>query len=508
VTSSKAAAVSAVAALAAGMALWACGNEPPPLSDTGAVAKKTAAAFFRAPKDRIPQELATNPGTPWGDYVGSKACQECHEKDYADWRQSFHSRTLYDAGPKTVIGDFEKTKTFKDPAMPYFTEARREGDKFFLKVWENPDFKGDRDSYGNDWLPAKTQGEFEVIYAFGNRRHQPYVAKLPDGYWVLPVYWNDADKTWLYDGWRHYTTSCAPCHVSGIKSLDAPDDSRGLKRPIAFPHTRPLKYVPPAADEGWAEGAVGCEVCHGPGKGHIAKARELGAEGYRAYLAGGGTPTIYCPKGDSPEMREVRMQQCDSCHNFFSESTVTWVPLPRGYDHPQLRDPIQYSKELVEKSQFYKDGTHMSPCTVGTVFRDSKMGRSGKVECASCHDNHGNASFGSLVLPAEGNRLCLSCHQDQYPTREAIAAHTRHDPDGIGSSCIECHMQRDKRFTNGVQVMSDHIPSHQFSIPTGDQRPGGPRPSCNVCHVDRDAAWSQRTISEWIRAKTAKPSGK
>jgi predicted CXXCH cytochrome family protein len=493
--------VSAAAALAAGSALWACGNEPPPLSDTGATALATANAFYRPPKDRIPHELATNPGTPWGDYLGSSACKDCHEKEYAAWRESFHSRTLYDAVPKTVFGDFEKATTFQDPAMPYFTKARREGDRFFLKVWENPDFKGNRDIYHNGWLPAATQGEFEVVYAFGNRRHQPYVAKLPDGYWVLPVYWNDVDRTWMFDGWRHYVSSCASCHVSGIKALDAPDESRHLQRPLAFPHTKPLKYVPPAADEGWAEGAVGCEVCHGPGRGHVVKVGETGIEGYRAYVAAGGAPTIFCPKGDSPKMREVRMQQCDSCHNFFAESTVTWAPLPGGYDHERIVQPLVNNDD---PKQFYRDGTDMSPCTVGKVFRDSRMGRSGKVECMSCHDPHGSPLFGSLVKTTADNALCLTCHV-QYASREALAAHSRHDPAGIGSSCVECHMQRDKRFTNGVQVMSDHIPSHAFSIPTGDQRPGGPRPSCNVCHVDRDAAWSQRTIEGWIREKRSKP---
>ena len=72
--------------------------------------------------ERIPPRLATNPGTPWGDYVGSKACQRCHEEDYDKWRHSFHSRTLYDAAEETIFGDFSDNARYEDPEHPVVVE--------------------------------------------------------------------------------------------------------------------------------------------------------------------------------------------------------------------------------------------------------------------------------------------------------------------------------------------------------------------------------------------------
>ena len=107
------------------------------------------------------------------------------------------------------------------------------------------------DSYGNG-VPDLAQGTYEVLYAFGNRRHQPYIARWPDGkYWVLPVFWNDVEKAWRYDGFRPYVESCGSCHVTGIRRQDtpAPDNLREL------PHTSPVRYNVPRAEEGWADGA-------------------------------------------------------------------------------------------------------------------------------------------------------------------------------------------------------------------------------------------------------------
>ncbi len=473
----------------------ACGEPRPKTPTTAETARAAFDGFYRPPTDRIPHELATNPGTPWGDWTGSGACKSCHAKEYAGWRDSFHSRTLYDAVDKTVFGDFGEKAGFANPEFAYAVKPSRSGDAFWMTVEANPAAKRAPDTYGAG-VPKRPLGRFRVMYAFGNRRHQPYVTRDDEGRtWVLPVYWNDVEKRWLWDGWRPYVTNCAPCHTTGIRST-------GVESAVedAIANTNPQRWTLPPKDEGWAEGAVGCEVCHGPGRPHVRAVERMGVEGYRAYLASGGAPTIYDPdKAD----RETRMSQCDTCHSFFSESSVTWVPRPTGYDHVMLRRPITAQ---VSPEQFWVDGTDMSPCTVGRVFRESPMGRAKKaVECRDCHDSHGNADWAELVRPLEGNRLCLGCHGDAFPDAKALAAHTHHGAGSPGSLCAECHMPRDKRFTNGVQVMSAQIRSHAFSTPTGkEDEVGGPGPSCNTCHTDRDAAWTRAVLSAW-RSGTAPP---
>jgi predicted CXXCH cytochrome family protein len=220
----------------------------------------------------------------------------------------------------------------------------------------------------------------------------------------------------------------------------------------------------------------------------------MGVPGYRAYLQDGGKPTIFAAKNATPE---TRMKQCDSCHTFDSESPVTWVPTPEGYTHEMWKRPLRPT-EHTAKGQFYGDGTDMSPCTIGTVFRASKMGRHGSgIECSTCHDPHGTEHWADLRHPITENQLCLTCHAKDFPDEAAIVRHTRHAPKSPGSLCAECHMPRDKRFTNGIQVMSDRLPSHAFSVPLGEEPANGPPSACNVCHTDRDTAWVRDVLRAW-----------
>jgi predicted CXXCH cytochrome family protein len=475
------------AASCAAAALAACGDSrkgaaPAGRTDTGRTAREAAAAFYRPDPDRIPHREATNPGRPWGDYVGSRACAPCHADEYERWRDSFHSRTLYDAVEATVIGDFASGTTFSDPRYGFVVRPWKSGGKHGMRIERG---EGAPDTYGRG-VPANPVGNFEVLHAFGNRRHQPYVTRAQDGrHWVLPVYWNDVTKTWMWDGWRPYVTACAHCHVTGIRSAPAAPGGDAL------PATNPPRDNLPADREGWAEGAVGCEVCHGTGRAHVEAVARMGEEGYRAHLAAGGEPTIYDP-GKEKDPR-VRRAQCDACHDFFSESPVTWVPGPRGYDHAMGRKPITPADS---PNQFWGDGTPMAVCTVGAVFEKSLMSRKG-VECRDCHDAHGTRDWAELVRPLAGNALCLGCHEKAFPDAKALEAHTHHPAAGPGSLCHECHMPRDKRFSNGVQVMSAQLHSHAFSIPTGDESPLGPGPSCLSCHTDRDTAWVKSTLLSW-----------
>jgi hypothetical protein len=42
-------------------------------------------------------------------YVGSEACQSCHEAEYADWEGSHHDRAMMVADDTTILGNFDTT---------------------------------------------------------------------------------------------------------------------------------------------------------------------------------------------------------------------------------------------------------------------------------------------------------------------------------------------------------------------------------------------------------------
>jgi hypothetical protein len=503
-------------------ALWTgCGTEPGP-SNTAATAWRVAQGFDVPARDRIPHDKTSNTGRPWGDYVGSLACRECHAEDFLKWKHSFHSKTLYDANEHTVFGDFSGATEYEpdvlppgaahaDPAdlrlrkafvvQPFSSVDEQTGARrFFVRLAWRPAEQGGltaaerarADTYGVGELPDLREGVVEVLYAFGNRKHQPYVARWPDGrHWVLPVYWNDVEGKWLYCGFRSYVRNCGACHVTGIVTQDTP----------AFPGDRPMgmtyppRYIPAPAEESWADGAVGCEACHGPGRAHIESVRRVGVEAYRAQLeAGTKEPTIWDGRRGKPEHA---LDQCGQCHNFFTESSCSWIAGPQGFPRdPEVR--LLRPQDDPGLHQHYADGSPKSPCTVVEVFRQSTMHAAG-VTCMDCHDPHGRADdWASLRHPVHDNTLCLTCHQE-YASAQAQTAHSRHLADSPGNLCVECHMPRHMVFTNGEQMMSKQVYSHAFSIPTGVRAEGGPPSSCNICHVDRDHAWTRDTLDRWRR---------
>jgi predicted CXXCH cytochrome family protein len=492
---------------------------PPAATDTGDTAWKVWKGFYLQQKDRIPEALVTNPGTPWGDYVGSRACAPCHADEFARWRKSFHSRTFYAAVDGTVIGAFDSRTidsptldpvTRKDGPSPYiarvFSEVGADGRlHYYMFLRERTEAEGwprgrSRDTYGHGQkaLPPVGDGTTqEILFAFGNRRHQPYIARWSSPehpefhgrHYVLPYYWNDAEKEWMYDGFRPYVESCAHCHVTGIKRTH----EAGPGRPLLPMTTGTPVYGLEPLHEGWSEGAVGCEVCHGPGARHVAAVDNVGVERYRELRKSGAKPPSIFPSTRGSDTMEHLTQQCDSCHNFLTESTVTFVPGPHGYGRDAKHEPLDPRKDRYHV-QHYPDGTKKSPCSIGHDYRTAKMWHA-SIHCFDCHDPHGSDHFGSLKQSARDNTLCIECHQD-LADPAAQLRHSRHASGSPGNQCIECHMPRHLIFTNGVQMMSDRLHSHVLSVPRGGARVGAPPTSCNVCHVDRDEAWSAREILE------------
>ena len=509
--------------------LMSCGDEEGPpaedrSSDTAARAREVHASFHVPDPERIPSALATNPGTPWGNYVGSEACKRCHEEDYAKWRNSFHSRTLYDATGDTIFGDFTGAIVFEDPEYEWVVKPHSKIDaetgkrRFFMDVRLRTVYEGGSgdkhkaDTYGMSIPDTGELGRtFEVLFAFGNRRHQPYVVKDKDGaHWVAPVYWNDEYKKWSYDGWRPYVQSCASCHVTGIKTAKEP----WYQGQPPMPTTQPHVFNLPPAEEQWAEGAVGCETCHGPGLDHIRAVEKVGVKKYAEMIAAGDkSATIYDGKKAS---FDHRLDACGQCHNFNTESPCTWVPEPTGFRRDPLFNPLRPARtgvphHLRKSTRFYADGSHMNPCTVITVYKTSAM-YDAQVGCGECHDPHGTEHWADLILPTTNNELCIRCHEE-FASPEAQSAHSRHPVGGPGNRCIECHMARTMAFTNGVEMMSRHVHNHYFSSPTGVRRPGGPPSACNICHDDRSHKWTREILATWKKeaaekAKKAAAEGK
>src|SRR5690606_12776575 len=96
------------------------------------------------------------------DYVGAESCAECHADEYRAWLGSHHDLAMQEAGPASVLGDFDGARFEYAGASTVF--HRRDG-RYFVTT-DGPDGK-----------PA----EFEIRYTFGVDPLQQYLIALPGG---------------------------------------------------------------------------------------------------------------------------------------------------------------------------------------------------------------------------------------------------------------------------------------------------------------------------------------
>jgi tetratricopeptide (TPR) repeat protein len=253
-----------------------------------------------------------------------------------------------------------------------------------------------------------------------------------------PLHWTDREFT--------FNTSCYSCHVSQISTnYDLESDSYNTV---------------------WGEPGINCETCHGPGVEHVRVCRDA-------------------PEGTVPEdLKIIRTTaftvgqtntMCAPCHAKMSPVTNTFQPGDRYFDHFDLT--------TLEHPDFYPDGRDLGENYTLTSWRMSPCVKSGEMDCLHCHTSSGRFRFKD-----EPNNACLPCHKHRV---ENAAAHTKHPPDSEGNLCIRCHMPK----TEFAQMARS---DHSMLPPTPATTIAYKSPNaCNLCHMDKDAQWSDRWVREW-----------
>jgi tetratricopeptide (TPR) repeat protein len=367
------------------------------------------------------------------------------------------------ANENTVLGDFDDAEfTHLGVSSRFY---RRDG-RYFV--------------YTNG--PGGEMGEFEITHTFGWFPLQQYLVPFPGGrLQTLPLAWDSRDNHWFRvageepvdpDDWLYWANAaqnwngmCAQCHSTNLKkNYDIETDTYNTT---------------------WSDIDVGCEACHGPGSRHVewAEMPEM------------GRPVTWnsdlVRKTSDIGSRE-HVELCAPCHSRRGSM---------GDDAHQPADLLDnYLPSLLSEDLYFADGQILEEVYVYGSFTQSKMYRH-DVRCSDCHEVH------SIELVKEGNELCLQCHrEDQYDT----AQHHFHKFEGeegepvlsaegevlfevgSGAECVQCHMPG--RYYMGP----DYRPDHSFRIPDPALAAEiGAPDSCLRCHVDKDAAWSQQTVTEW-----------
>jgi DmsE family decaheme c-type cytochrome len=217
---------------------------------------------------------------------------------------------------------------------------------------------------------------------------------------------------------------CTSCH-----ELQA----RGYR---GSPHARAWDARAPAA-------AQGCETCHGPGRAHV---DDPGAKGaIRNFL-------VLAPR----EVSDV----CTSCHN--REVHAQWQGSTHDSRNITCITCHSVHTPKSEKAQL-KRATVVEVCAQCHRDKAAKLQRSahmpvreGKMDCSSCHNQHGSTNVRLLRTGNTVVELCVSCHAekrgpflwDHPPVRETCV--TCHDPHGSSNDrllvskvpmlCQRCHI--------------------------------------------------------------------
>ena len=406
-------------------------------------------------------------------FAGSAACAECHAAQAEAWRGSDHQRAMQPADSTTVLGNFA------DKAMVHFGDTtrlfRRDGG-----WWENAEG------------PGGTHADYRVLWTFGVRPLQQYLASLPGGrLGVLPAAWDTRPAAQGGQRWFHlhpdepiragdelhwtargqvWNYQCAECHVTDYqKNYVASADSYATR---------------------WSEVGVGCEACHGPGSAHIAEARRVGANGRWSDSVSYGFPVafrerrgvryawdpvaLHPVRSASPSVFRAEVETCARCH---SRRGQEWGQYTHGRPLMDTHRP-----ELVGVPLYYPDGQIREEVYEYGSFLQSRMYQRG-VTCSDCHDPH------SGRLRATGNGVCTQCH---LPARYDTPSHTFHRAGSSGSACVDCHMPP------RTYMVLDTRRDHSLRIPRPDvtARTGSPN-ACNGCHQNADPRVAAQQVARW-----------
>jgi tetratricopeptide (TPR) repeat protein len=425
---------------------------------------KTSFSVVNAPPSNIvPVSI------PAADFVGVEQCIACHQEQYDDWSGSHHDLAMQHASEETVLGDFNYS------SFTYFgiTSIFYKKDNLFFVKTDGADGK---------------LCDYQIKYTFGVEPLQQYLIEFPDGrVQALGIAWDSRSKEKGGQRWYHlypdeeisfqhrlhwtkmdqnWNYMCADCHSTNLqKNYNLETNSY---------------------DTIWSEINVACEACHSPASNHINWANkkpgwlQLNNKGLllnfdqREGVSWPIDPNTGSAQRSKVNNSDKEIEICARCHSRRSSISDTYT-----HDKPFMDS---YLPALLTEFLYHPDGQIKEEVFVYGSFIQSKMYHQG-VSCSDCHQPH------SLKLRAEGNGVCLQCHQDNKFNNNS---HHFHQESSTGASCVECHMPQTVYM--GVDARADHsirIPRPDLSVKLDTPN------ACNNCHTDKTAAWASDTMTKW-----------
>lgn len=430
-------------------------------------------------------------------FVGSSACEGCHQDRHASWDDTHHSRMTQEASAGSVQGKFSGQQLDYGGVR---VVPRLNGNEYSFEYRQVAD--------------GKLISELPVLRTVGSRRYQQYLTQDPVGdgtYYRLHYLWHNEDQEWvrLNNAFLHgddlpfdqmvavWDHNCIFCHNTGpepnIQNYQELISRAANGEPVNAANE--ATYQSTVADLG-----IGCESCHSPGATHV-QANQSVWRRWLLKLSDSPDASIVNPKRLDAEHST---QVCGACHAQRSPKSDQllrrWLDGGPTYragmnlnDHVTpvwqwTASPAKDNPDLY-RDRFWADGSPRLSAYEYQGLLQSRCYQEAELSCIDCHSMHGGDPDGMISERNRGNRPCLECHQDLQQT-QALQVHTRHQTDGPGSSCYACHMPY---ATYGV--MTTHR-THQIQRPDPVQSAEAGKPNaCTNCHQDRSLQW----VAEQLR---------
>lgn len=288
------------------------------------------------------------------DYVGGRACRDCHPGEYALHGRSGHSRTLQPAGASAVARRLSG-RTASDPEFPgvVWKYVLRDG-----RLVAERQEAGRRVQHTLDYAVG-SGGRATTFVSLDGRdarggslatEHRLTHFTSRDALDVTPGQSAGKNVDGRGPGGRaltaEQTAKCLGCHATRLSSAD---------EHVVDPAT----LMP----------NVSCERCHGPGRAHVAAARR-------------GADTLRMPFGhDGAGASAKTVRLCGQCHRL-----------------PEFVPKAEIRPDNALLARFQPVGLLQSKCYTRTA---------GGLSCSACHDPHARASRDTTAYEA----VCLSCHR-------------------------------------------------------------------------------------------------
>lgn len=400
--------------------------------------------------------------------AGSASCTPCHEEQAQAYASSHHALALAVPERSEIEARFDGSSfATKHGGVTQFVQ--REG----APHAESPGADGSTSS-------------FAVPYVSGVWPLKQYIVDAGDGkLQSLGVAWDERAQS---EGGQHWFHLYGPEGIAPGDRLFFTAPAQNWNHMCADCHSTVVERRYDADvdrfDTEWSELSVGCEACHGPGAEHVKSARENpgGAPVRFAAALERSEPWVRTETGSPAPHRQdgAEVETCAPCHS--------------------LREPIReaffahetfvdfFAPELLSQPHYHGDGQVQGEVYEWGSFLQSRMYQAG-VRCSDCHEPH------SGKVRAEGNSLCVSCHDAE---RFDSLQHSHHQGQNA-PACVDCHMPP----ATFMQV--DERRDHSIRIPRPDLSVSFGTPNaCSGCHTERSAIWARDRALAWYPALSSR----